>query len=227
MKKAAIIIIAVISILGLSQIVGAGFAPEGQEFDLRTRLEVSKDGSNWYNYTAESNPGNQTLTVSPGDTITMRLKTWDVGSEAATNIGYTSSFTNPSYFSAFYTFGDAGANADVDGDATLYYNAGTFDMSGGTFTFTLDGVDHNTTINSGEQSGQVTATIGDDAVDQGVILVTAQITDATEPPVIVGFLDRLFPKALADAQATTQVRMIVSNPQTIITDTTLTQGKGQ
>jgi len=210
MKKVVIALLAVVFSV-FPSIASAGFISGGAT--LLTRLEVSKDNSTWVNYLAETDSGNQTLTVSPGDTIYFRLKTWDTGDTPAINITYSGVYTNPAGMDALSAF-DSGSTDDLDGDAILFYGlSGLPDMNAGTLSFYLDGVDNGTTDATGFQSGGMTGRIAAGTADQTVILATVTITGADL--FIASWEKLLFPRAYADDQATTQVRMLVSNPPVV------------
>jgi hypothetical protein len=220
MKKILMILAIVIGVAIIPSFVSAGFSPEGSDYDLRTILEVSKDGITWLNYNAETNSGDQTLTITPGDIVYVRLKTWNVGDTDANNIQFTSSFTNPQYIDSFDAFN--GANDNLDGDEIYYHYEGV-DTDTGEFQFSLDQALANTTEESGFQSGAVTMSVDSATPDQAVILVTVQI-----PTEQATFLDKLLPRVYADSNATTQVRIIVSNPTPErSSDPTQYMGKGQ
>lgn len=207
MKKALFILMAAV-LVALPSFTSAGFSSSGAM--LLTRLEVSKDGTTWVNYLAETNSGGQTLTVSPGDTIYFRLKTWNTGGTPAINIEYSAAYTNPGGVDAFDPF-HPGVSDDSDGDAILFYvlNAPP-DLTAGTTAFHLDGVADSTTETTGFQSGGMAAHIATSTPDQTVLLATVTITGADE--FIVWWKNLLFPRALADDAATTQARILVATP---------------
>jgi len=210
MKKIIVAALAAIFI-ALPSLVSAGYS--GDDIMLMTRLEVSKDNSTWVNYLAEENSGDQILTVLPGDTVYLRLKTWNTGDSDAYNVSYTGDFTNPQYLSSsdMFTSG-AGAKNDLDGDETYYYSMTSYSSTTGAAIFTLDGVVGSSTVDTNYQSGGITATVSSDTPDQTIMLVTVRITDIAGR----GFTwrDLLFPRAHADDSATTQARILVSIPTT-------------
>jgi len=213
-----LIVFLAVVFIALPNLASAGYSNGGGAL-LLTRLEVSKDNSTWVNYLAETNSGGQTLTVSPGDTVYFRLKTWDTGDTPAINITYTASYTNPSYIDALDPF-HAGVNDDLDGNdpASYYALTGLPDATAGTLTFDLDGVAVSSEI-TGYESGGMVARVKAGTPDQTVILATVIITGASQ----VGFnwWQRLFAHAYADSSATTQVRLLVSNPPAVAATPTL------
>jgi len=88
MKKVVFVLMAAV-LIALPSFTSAGYSSGGAM--LLTRLEVSKDNTNWVNYLAEENSGDQTLTVLPGDTVYFRLKTWNTGDAPSINITFTGS----------------------------------------------------------------------------------------------------------------------------------------
>jgi len=206
MKKIVAFVLIIAALVILPSFAFAGFN-NTRGIVLQTRLEVSKDGTNWDNYVAETDPGNQTLTVSPGDTIFFRLKTWNTSEARGANILYTASYTNPQYIDRLDPF-HAGVGDDIDGDGSLYTITDT-DPVAGTMHFSLDGVNGGTNETSGFESGGIAARISADAPDKAVILATVQITAASG-----SFNDYNYfsGRAYADDSATTQVRILISNP---------------
>lgn len=218
MKKIIFALMAA-AFVALPSFVSAGYVAGGGNVVINTRLEASADNSTWVNYLAEENSGGQTLTVSPGDTIYLRLKTWNTGGMPA-GVEYTGTFTNPAYLDSPEMFSSgAGAKDDLDGDATYYYALTSFDTSSGVTLFTLDAIMNGSTVDANYQSGGITAQIKSDTPDQTEMLVTVQVTGADA---YITWWQRLFTHAYADDAATTQVRILVSNPPaTAVTTPTL------
>lgn len=195
--------------VALPSFVSAGYSANDGNIILLTRLEVSKDNTNWVNYLAEENSGGQTLTVSPGDTVYLRLKTWNTGISPAVTVQYTGSYTNPQYIDALDPF-HAGVYDDLDGDTLFYYGLDSLpDLTAGTMSFHLDGVLQDTDDQAGYQGGEIVARVKAETPDQTVILATVQINSTD---FVVWWKRLLFPRAYADDVATTQVRLLVSNP---------------
>jgi len=208
MKKVLMVLMAAV-LVALPSFVDAGYGGIGT--NLLTRLEVSKDNATWVNYLAETNSGNQTLTVSPGDTLYFRLKTWNIGNNPASDIEFSATYTNPQYISALDPFSLTGAQNDLDGDVDNVYSLNA-PPSGGTMTFNLNAVAKNTTDLAGFESGGVLLKVAAGTPDQTVILATVTITGIR---VLGWWKDLLFPRAYADDAATTQVRIMVSNPPAV------------
>lgn len=219
MKKMLIIAGCVLAVI-LPSIVIAGFTGD-QGIDLRTRLEASTDNLAWVNYSGEDNPGNATLNVSAGDTVYIRLKTWDISDLiVATNIEFTGTFTNPQYISSTDFLG-TGTNDDLDGDGVKVYSLTSYDEVAGTAVFDLNGISPSSSVDTDFDSGGVTITVDSDTPDQTVILATVQITSADELPWI-SWATNIYDRALADDQATTRVRILVNNPTPTPTPTSTT-----
>lgn len=211
MRKLVFMLIVGLVVALIPASVLAGFGVVGTGIDLRTRLEVSNNGSDWYNYSAESNPGDQTLQVHPGDTVNFRIKMWNVGSTPADQITLSATTTNPQYIQTANIFdGSATTNQDLDGDG-LVYAVTSFDPVAGTGTFSHDGVNIGT-IEAGttnNEGGTYTTTISSSAPDQTLIEVTMRITGAEEAQRFN--LMHLLDRAYADEYATTIVRILVVN----------------
>ena len=206
MKKVVFVLMAAV-LIALPSFTSAGYSSGGAM--LLTRLEVSKDNTNWVNYLAEENSGDQTLTVLPGDTVYFRLKTWNTGDAPSIDITFTGSYTNPGYIDALDPF-HPGVHDDLDGDATFYYAlTGLPDMTAGTVSFDLDAVANGSTDLLNYQSGEMVARVAAGTPDQTVMLTTVIITGASQ---VAWWKKLLFPRAYADDSATTQVRILVSNP---------------
>lgn len=202
----------------------AGYSGSG-DFELRTKLEVSKPGSDWMNYLAEDNPGNQTLSVNAGDTVTFRLKVWDVTATSAQNVVLSSTITNPQYIETANIFdGSSTTNNDLDGD-TAVYSLTAFDPAAGTGTFGLQAVMGNSSENANFESGTYTTKISSSAPDQTLIEVTITLTAANELRIINR--SNLINRAYADEFGTTKVRILVQNPTTATTVLPATGEKSQ
>jgi hypothetical protein len=181
----------------------------GGGVDAGAKLEVSKDGgATWYNYTADSNPGNQTLTAKPGDTLTFRGKVWNEGVNTAVNLTLSGIIDHPEYFDM------TGAFYDDDEDRDLVPYAGTI----GENIITLSEIHYNSANeNFHYEGGTFQATLKNDVPDQTVITGTFEIKNIS---VIVynqpGF--NVVPKTLAQfsGQAVSTVRILADNklPQT-------------
>lgn len=207
MRK-VIITLAAIALAVMPTFASAVFINSGAI--LLTRLEVSKDEVTWVNYLAETSSGNETFTVSPGDTVYFRLKTWDTGNAPAVNVTYSASYTNPQYIDALDPF-HAGNQDNLDGDIFHYALSGLPDTTAGTLQFTLDAVANNSSDTANFESGGIVARVAAGTPDQTVILATIQITGSSL--VTINWWENLlFSHAYADSSATTQARILVSNP---------------
>jgi hypothetical protein len=217
MKKLLVIIFAslVLATALPLYLVYAGFGQEGAFINVKARLEVSKDNVNWVNYEAEDDSGSGTLTVSPGDTIYFRLKTWNTGTHSVANVAYAAAFTNQQYLidSVMFT-GSGGGSGDLgdDGDpANGYSMTGEgYNSETGIATFELSGVAADSTITSGYQSGGITSQIATGTPDQTIITAAVTISDAVD--LEIGWLNNIVSRAYADEFGTTTIGIIVSNP---------------
>lgn len=200
-------------------ITHAGFGEGGAGYNLKTRLEVSADNSTWANFLAEDNSGGATLTVAPGDTIYLRLKTWDEGILPGVNTTFTGTFTNQQYLTNSTMFtGPGGGSGDLDGDIVNGYSmtGGGYNPVTGVAEFILNAVQNGSTENVNFQSGGITSQIATGTPDQTVIMVTVVINN-TNPG--VGWLDHFLERAYADNLGTTQVRILVNANATSPTPT--------
>lgn len=213
MRKFLVVIVLAVLLMVVPNLVFAGYGDKAQ-MDLQTRLEVSKDNINWLNYDAETNPGNQTLTVSPGDTIYFRLTTDNYGTNQALDTQFEGNFNNPSYIESIDAFNGA-ANDDIDLDGRPYV-LDSIDNMTDTIYFHFDYIEAGDSLSrqsglSFTQIGGISAKIGSLVPNQAVIMATVQIKNATIPEGVF-LLDKLVSRAYADDQATTQVRILVYNP---------------
>jgi len=211
MKKVLIVLGALFLALAVPvYFTHAGFG-EGGGYNLKTRLEVSFDNATWVNFLAEDNSGGATLTVAPGDTIYLRLKTWNEGILPGANTAFTGTFTNQQYLTNSTMFtGDGGGSGDLDGDTVNGYSmiGGGYNADTGVAEFGLNAVANGSTEDVDFQSGGITSQIAATTPDQTVILVTVVVTSSNP----VALLDHLLPRAYADAFGTTQVRILVNDP---------------
>lgn len=183
----------------------------GGGLDIGARAEVSKDnGATWYNFSADSNPGGQTLVVSPGDTLLFRGKVWNGGESDGVNLVFNAIIDHPEYLEGSVAFYDD----DEDRNGVHY----TGYING---TVTLPSVSHGTNENvpGGYESGTFQVNVRSDAPDQGVIEGIFEViqiglpTGAKEK----SFLDNLIPRAYAQmGTARATVKILISNnlPQT-------------
>lgn len=219
MKKVFFVLIAALLLALFPFGAFAGFS--GDNIEILTRLEASNNGTDWYNYSAETNSGGQTLEINAGDTVTFKVKMWNIGESDAQNIVMNLTSTNWQYVETANIFdGSAASNADLDGD-TAEYTLADFSPSAGTATFNhiFVGYGTNETGDTNSESGTYTTKISSSTPDQTVITVTITVSTAEEARVIVGssFLDR----AMADDSATSVVRILVHNTTAQAATTTL------
>lgn len=217
MKKILVIIVLTVLLMVVPNIVFAGYGDK-PSVDIQTRLEVSKDNINWINFNSETNAGNQTLTVAPGDTLYFRLTTENFGDQRASGVQFLGSYTNPSYIESLNAFD--GANDDIDGDGRYYYITST-DQSAGTINFNFDyfeAAGYEGPYNA-QQIGVMGAKLSSTIPDQAEIIVTVTVNAGIIREDAFLF-DKLFPRVYADDQGTTQVRILVSNPTATQTSAT-------
>lgn len=184
-----------------------------------TKVTVSKDGTNFYNYTADENPGGQTLYVSPGDTLTFRGTVWNAGTIDSVP-SFQGIITNAQYFDSFDAF--EGGNDDIDGSGS-YYVLNDSNIVNGSMVMDIGIWSHldNTKDEENPEIGQITARLKSDIPDQTVIQGTFSLVGAA--PYLT-----FNPFPIAHAQGVLDesvVRIVVQNPSgaTAPTITTLPQ----
>lgn len=207
MKKS--IILAVVFVLAIFGLSFAPFKTEaniiGEGFNIGARLEVSRDnGTTWYNYSADANPGSQTLTANAGDILIFRGKVWNAGQNTPVNLILSGLIDHAEYFDmtgAFY-------NDDEDENGVHYT---------GTIGSTTIGLPQILTAGGGENSyyegGTFQATLKRDVPDQAVITATFRVDDLGAISYNNSGINPV-PKALAQrftGTAISTVRILVNN----------------
>lgn len=219
MKKRVIILGTIFSLLSLifPAMVGAVYTGDG--VSVGVKVEASKDGSSWYCFSGDC-AGGQTLTVSPGDSVTIRGYTWNEG-ETSAIVTYGAAVTNSQYLTMPVEVFGVG-QGDIDGndigmDSSNYVTdvngTATFDVNLlGTFPIPDDYLPASSGPSSPE-IGAIAVTIKDDVPDQTVITLTFELKTASQWLT----LGNPFAKT-ANAQGLqggiSQARLIVSNPST-------------
>lgn len=193
--------------------VFAGYGEGGDTYNLKTKLEVSKNGTDWYNYSAEENAGGQTLSINAGDSVTFRLKVWDDGNANSEDIYLPIAITNAQYIESANVFdGSASSNSDLDLDDT-HYVLTSLDTNAGTGMVYLPYVIFGTSeTGTDNESGTYTTKISANTPDQTLIKVTMFIETAAEDTREFNRGPQMLDRALADSLGTTEVRILVLNP---------------
>ena len=141
--------------------------------DLHIKLEVSKDGTHWYNYSGSADADGETLNCNPGDTVIIKVTLWNPGETNIINILGSGSITNSSYIEAI-----SDVNPDHDGngrDFTEYY-FGEFHNGA------IDQVDLESTYDDDEESMTAVLTLDDNfPEDQTILIGTATVDSMGEP----------------------------------------------
>lgn len=98
-KKRLIIGLISVAFLVLAFVVPklASAVYNGGGTEINMRMDVSTDGTNWYNFTGDPADGNQTLTANAGDTLIFRLSTWNTGDNPALNLEFQAGINNVDY----------------------------------------------------------------------------------------------------------------------------------
>ncbi len=159
--------------------------------------------SDWMNYsTISANPASsggdaETLTVSPGDTLTFLGATSATGENDLDPV-YGISFTNGSYLGNIDAFGTGLSDVDGDGDNYIYAS------------------DTNITLQNGltsqmiTQLGAITATVNANTPDQTVITGIFYVVDPGLR--LVNFFGSKAYAAGEDTYVMSTVRIVVDNP---------------
>lgn len=187
-------------------------------YDIGTRVEVSKDsGATWFSYDSSDDPAlgtGQTLTASPGDTLTFRVRVWNEGNTVANNVVGVGTETSFSYLSNVSGVFD---NPDADGNSQ--------NITGGSIdTINIASLASGGSATSGEEMATFTGKVKSDVPNGTVIKMHYEITSASHPvitfnPSAVWY--SLVPKAMADSDGTavTEARVQVSNPTPVAVQT--------
>ncbi|MDD3480877.1 MAG: hypothetical protein PHW75_01455 [Patescibacteria group bacterium] len=210
----------ILSITGLAVLLVA-FMPSftgalyefGEGEAVGTRVEVSKNGTDWYNFYANENPGGQTLYVSPGDNLTFKGISWNAGLSNL-DVEFEAILTGTDYFADFDVFGD-GAD-DLDGN-TNDYIAGLetiTDADNGTASFpvTLASGLPLVSDDASPEEGSITVTLADDIPDGTVIMGIFQVTAAEVQQQIINFgTFGKYGRVFAQEPGESTVRIVVQN----------------
>lgn len=179
----------------------------GGDLTIGIRADITKDESNWYNYTGDVTSGGQTLTVSPGDTVTFRGKAWNQSTETTfSDPVFHASITNSQYLEmtgGFY-------NDNLDGNGNYYSGSIGTDITLSNGALATNGNENNS------ESGTFRVKIKNDTPDQTLIEGTWELYSGGER--IIGYPTNLSPIARAQGLAISQVRILVNNPQTQATE---------
>lgn len=186
-----------------------------QEYNIGTRVEVSKDGgSSWASFDSSDATGlgeGQTLVVSPGDILIFKVRVWNEGYDNALNVvgvGTRENFTFLSDISGVFD------NPDEDGDSTDI-------TGGGVDTINIDILASGGSASSGYQSATFTGKVKSDIPDGTVVKVHYEITSADFPEILnfspSVFWAFLIPVVHADDDGTavTEARAIANNPHVV------------
>ncbi len=173
----------------------------GETMNLHVKMEASKDGTTWYNYSGTDYSANQNLSANPGDTIQIRVKVWNDGTGLAVNVTGTGSATNAAYISSTSVI-----NANLDAlDAVSYVG----DFFSGSGEATLSQVAAGTTEATSQQ-GLFSITLSNNIpAGETVVLGTVTISNygaLTQNPFIK--------TAMAEGLGNNSIVRIVVNPTT-------------
>lgn len=222
MKKHKIMVLgSIFSLLSLVFPAIAGAVYDGGTVSVAVRVEASKNGGAGYCYSGDCATSGQTLTASPGDTITFTGRSWNTGVNDAA-VGYQGVITNTQYIETINIF--EGSQSDLDGDTVDYDSSGYSVDGNGTATFDIglySGVNPtylSTSKNSGDgdlnQRGSITLTLKNTIPDQTVITGTFELTSASVYAQHPGPMSLLSNTARAQGLdgGISEARLLVSNP---------------
>lgn len=148
----------------------SGAVMTDQSGSVGVRVLVSKDGTNWLNYsnTNDESPTSQVLKVSAGDTIYFKGEVWNAG-ETDVFPGLYAIIKNSKYLENIGAFESSEGNDDLDNDGIFYqvlnvdttdeYSAMALEFSA---PLTIDPL-------VGIQSGMIQATVKSDVPENTVI----------------------------------------------------------
>jgi len=190
----------------------------GEGIVIGVRVDVSKDGTNFYNYYSGEDPGLQTLIVKPGDTLTFRGTVWNAGEFDISPV-LAGEITNAQYFESIYAFQEG--DEDIDGSGGVYVLNSAISLVDGAAIFDI-GIEPDLKTAKNEDDpeiGQIRAVLKNDIPDQTIIEGTFLLMDV-EPPAI-GLPFKFFSVAHAqEALEYSYVRILVDNPSVQAADQT-------
>lgn len=213
------VIIAVLAVtVGPSVYALAGYSDE----DISVNVELNAcrlstcGASDWKNYSVDSGGEGETLTVSPGDTVTLRGSTWNSGDNYAA-MSLTGTIDHTNYIETINIF-ESGDN-DVDGANTYYIlDSATNTNNTEEMAILLSDVLSTASDIDNPELGQIKITLKNDIPDQTVITASFNVTLATLGVVRGSFLGRAYAADLT----TSTVRLVVNNPPAATAATTAT-----
>lgn len=147
-----------------------------QEANLHIKLEVSLDGTTWYNFSGSEDADNVTLNCSPGDELIVKVTLWNSGDADATNVVGNGTITNSDYI-------EDATDIDPDADGNLRDFTGYYFVGGGVGF--ISQIDQGGTYDTDEESMTAVLTLSDD-FPAGDTVITATATVENEGGVVVG-----------------------------------------
>jgi hypothetical protein len=220
MKKILLYIIIVVLAVTIGPTVYAlaGYSDEFVSVDVK--LEACRlttcSTSDWYNYSVDATGDGETLTVLPGDTITLRGSTWNSGASYAAMV-FSGTINQTNYLETIDAF--EGGNEDVDGTNGYYIlDSATDTDNTETMAISLSGLLSTDSDIDHPEVGDIKIKLKSDVPDQTVITAAFNVTAATTGVVKGLFVGRAYAADLT----TTTVRLLVSNPSVAATAVTPT-----
>ncbi len=207
----ALLLVVILAIIGLvvslvAVKVKAAGVGDIDDVELHIKYEVSSDnGATWRNFSGTESSGGESITVTPGATVEIKVTTWNSDSLAAINVIGTGTTTNSSYIQNATILSD-----DTDADTIPY--TGFFVSGGGAGGISL--VPGLTPESPGETFTASLQLGSNFPAGQTVIESEIEIDDYT-PELIVYRPFQLIKKAYALGVGNkSAIRIIVNNEQT-------------
>jgi hypothetical protein len=141
--------------------------------NLHIKLEVSKDGTHWYNYSGSEDPEGETLNCDPGDIVIIKVTLWNTGDVNAVNILGAGAITNSSYISSI-----SHIEPDADHNTREFTEIYFDEFHNGA----IDLVEFGSTYDDDEESMTAVLTLSDDFPEGQTIITGAATIDALGLP---------------------------------------------
>ncbi|RJO60257.1 hypothetical protein C4544_05810 [candidate division WS5 bacterium] len=193
-------------------VVATAVYNDGNGTILGVKMEVCKkavcEESDWVTYETDGSGPQNTLLVSPGDTIKFRASSWNEGTNDV-NPTYNALITNAAVFSDISAF--EGVNDDVDNNGN-FYSLIDGQTTGNDYAMAID-IENDlfTTSNADNpEVGELSATVRTDydIPDQTAVDVTFNIVAADPLLAKIPLIGKAYAAGLTESKA----KIIISNP---------------
>jgi len=126
-------------------ILPAFIKAQEDDVNLHIKLEASLDnGATWHNYSGTEYSEGETINADPGDTVLMRIKIWNTGTDNAGEVVSSGTLTNYNYVKTIEL-----VSADADGNGESY-TLGS-EMESGAIALVVNGGTEECTAESGSE----------------------------------------------------------------------------